>query len=267
MNHDCHKFGNHFLNVDDEEFLTGKKDLEYGSAANRRTMARERLRCALYDLTLLSESLPTWNVKSFARGVNPETDRELYNGIISAISLLYSIVDESDVDTEVAFTDGVRKSTWGMASEVNVQIDVEYPDEFHPGRVVEKVKGGELPTPWEIGMLFYHGYDELPVTYGEETAPIRDMIQEFAENRDTETDALHVFDPHDIPEQCVVSALEEIGPATVPELTAYDEVDAKASKVREALMSLKSKDVVTPEETSGETRYHLENHTEWNVWR
>lgn len=185
MDHDCHEKGRHFLTEDDRKFLYGAKDISKKSESNTRTRIRERLRCAIDDIYVLSDAPKKWNINKMVRGMEPEENNPTYRDAISLISLAYSMAESSDTTVNRFFTDGIWQANQ-RAKEIDVEIDVEHRRPFDPNTVKEKVERGKLPSPWEIGMLYHTETAHMEVTYGEDTKPIVDLIQEMAQGRDSD---------------------------------------------------------------------------------
>lgn len=192
MDHDCHNDGRHFLQTADREYLYGQRNLTEKSASNTRTRIRERLRCALSDIDVLSRAPKRWNIGHMARGMDPEDNSEIYRGVVSSVSLAYSMADASDVDVEAVFAEGIRRSN-PLANDVDVSINVEHQRPFDPEQVKEKIESGELPSPWEIGMLYWTDNEDIlqkEATFGQETKSVETWIREFVRESEQNWDEL-----------------------------------------------------------------------------
>lgn len=175
----------HFLTRgDDVPFLLGEKDLTEGSAQNARSRIRTRLRCALQDMEFLADHQSGWKSRMFVKGMSDDDEDEIYNGIISAIGLMYSLVIKSDKDAEEVFEAGIRKAEGPLTRDVNVDIDIEHHDMYDFDSVRSKIEGGELPSAWEIGVAAMNGDIDQRIRFGEDTRPMREWVQVFAEDRD-----------------------------------------------------------------------------------
>jgi hypothetical protein len=192
MDHDCHDDGRHFITEKDRLFLYGNRDMTEGAISNTRTRIRERIRCALDDLTVLARAPEAWNLNHFTRGMGSNQDDERYRGIVHTLSLMYNMADSSETDTERVFEEAIREATFGVA-DVDVSIDVDYPPKYDRERILEKLERGDVPDPWEIGMLYYQGHTDVleeNLQVGEETYNVGDLLKEQAPKRLSDIDRI-----------------------------------------------------------------------------
>lgn len=186
------------LTQDDVKYLRGEKNLTNGSAENARHRIRTRAKCALEDLRFLSHCKVDWNPRQLVVGMGPDgdgdqADDERYLQLTSILGLMVTLGRLANIDEQRVIEDGVLSGANSSVKGVDVQLVYDYHDEYNWEDVKSQVENGEMPSPTDIGMLFYFGHDEREVTFGEETRPIREFLHAFAQERGLDHEIVHVF--------------------------------------------------------------------------
>lgn len=171
--------GRGVLSAADRAYLRGETTLaSVQSERNTRARIRERLYDALLDFEVLVEHLPERDLDLvFEKRVQAD-GTEAFDGLVSALALLYRGIGRTDLDFETVLREGVNLAEAGNDRAATVALDLTF-HALDADHLREKLDAGESLSLTEIAYL----YESDDVTRDELAAYFEDGRAELDDGR------------------------------------------------------------------------------------